>query len=178
MSDQNFETALSYTLEFEGLYSNDPADPGGSTMEGITQVEYTLYLDSKGLPHQPVRQIPMEDVRAIYKQNYWDACKCDSIAWPASCALFDFAVNSGRSRAVIELQNILKVSADGVVGNDTISHAALWNANNLTSAIMHARSAFLQELVAKRPILKKFENGWLTRVASLSRKLGLFDDVA
>ena len=40
MTAENFQACLAFTLKYEGGKSNDPRDPGGRTMEGVTQATY------------------------------------------------------------------------------------------------------------------------------------------
>ena len=77
----------------EGGYAHDPADHGGDTMEGITQVTYDKWRDALGLPHAPVRGISDDDVNAIYYNWYWLGNGCDQLAWPLSLVHFDAVVN-------------------------------------------------------------------------------------
>ena len=95
----NFERCLAITLKWEGGYSNNPDDPGGATNLGITQREYDRWRDGKQLHRQSVRLITMDEARAIYRLNYWDAMQCDSLPLGYDLCVFDAAVNSGTGRA-------------------------------------------------------------------------------
>ena len=96
----NFEKCLAITLREEGGYSNDAGDPGGMTMEGITQREYNLWRRLHHLAKRWVKRISHEELVAIYKAEYWDACKCDELEAGVDLVVFDFAVNSGVGRAL------------------------------------------------------------------------------
>ncbi len=95
-----FEKALAFTLKYEGGFVDNPADRGGPTNQGITQKTYDAYRKQQGLSSQDVRKLSVAERDWIYRRNYWDACKCDSKPPKLAIACFDFAVNSGPSRAL------------------------------------------------------------------------------
>ena len=47
--DDNFDTCLAFTLQEEGGYSDNPADPGGATNMGITLATYRQWSDNPNL---------------------------------------------------------------------------------------------------------------------------------
>jgi hypothetical protein len=51
-TNPTFDDALAFVLDWEGGYSNNPNDHGGSTYKGITQSEYSSYRIAKGLAEQ------------------------------------------------------------------------------------------------------------------------------
>lgn len=95
----NFDQSLSFVLKSEGGYSDDAKDPGGSTMNGVTQSEYSSYLAQKGLPDADVRDMQPIERDDIYKKNYWNAMECDTLSSGVDYCVFDAAVNSGPGRA-------------------------------------------------------------------------------
>jgi lysozyme family protein len=99
MASGQFEHCLSVTLKWEGEYSNHPDDPGGPTMRGITQREYDAWRKQHAAPKRPVNQIEEAELRAIYRNNYWDAMTCGDLAAGMDLCVFDAAVNSGVHRA-------------------------------------------------------------------------------
>lgn len=94
----NFEACLTQTLIFEGGYSNNSHDPGGATMNGVTQRVYDSYRRSKGRAKQPVKALLPIEREDIYKSGYWDLVNGDSVPSGVDMVLFDYAVNSGASR--------------------------------------------------------------------------------
>jgi lysozyme family protein len=95
-----FDIALAFTLKHEGGYVVDKRPHGGPTNYGIKQSTYNAWLYEKSLPFQDVKTIPMGDVRSIYYSKYWIPAGCDTMTLDQAIAVFDFAVNSGVSRAV------------------------------------------------------------------------------
>ena len=75
---ENFDRSLSVVLEHEGGYVNHPDDPGGRTNKGITQKVYEKYL-GRSVTEKEMKNINIEDVKIIYKNNYWDKVKGDEL---------------------------------------------------------------------------------------------------
>lgn len=125
-----FSRALEFTLRWEGGYVNHPADPGGETNFGVTTAVYSQYRKDKGLAMRSIRQISAVEVREIYHLRYWYAAGCDKL--PPSLALchFDWAVNSGCSRAIKTLQQVVGVRTDGIIG--PLTSQAIISAISLT----------------------------------------------
>ncbi len=95
----NFEPALGFTLQYEGGWSDHPRDPGGATMKGVT---IGVFRDFKGraVTKTELRNISDADLRAIYRKGYWNAVNADALPGGYDACMFDFAVNSGPSRAL------------------------------------------------------------------------------
>lgn len=159
---QTFPTALSKVLVYEGGYVNNPRDPGGATNKGITQSTYNAWRKTIGHPIQSVRKITSDEVAAIYKNSYWAAIKGDNLPVGIDMALFDFAVNSGVSRAIKTIQHLVGVTADGKMGPHTLK-AIADHQFMLTDKLCDARLRFLQSLHT----WSTFGKGWSSRVAKV-----------
>lgn len=117
--DPAFERCLPFTLKEEGGYSNDPHDRGGMTMEGIIQREYDKWRRARGLPTRWVKNIAPDEMRTIYRDEYWlpECAKCPA---GLDLCLFDTNVNNGVHAGVVLLQRALgNVSVDGMFGDET-----------------------------------------------------------
>ena len=155
----NFEACLAEVLKHEGLWSDHPADPGGATMMGITLRTYSAWLGREATKDE-LRNIPMEHVRQIYKSLYWDKVKGDELPRGVDLCLFDYAVNSGPRRAVVAVQDTLRVTPDGALGPKTLWALQKADAATLLGEVCQRRLAFLQSL----PIWGTFGKGWERRV--------------
>ncbi|MEY2339774.1 glycosyl hydrolase 108 family protein, partial [Acinetobacter baumannii] len=82
--DKTFQTALKRVLQHEGGYINHPSDPGGETNYGITKSVARQY-GYKG----SMKDIPMDIVEKIYKNQYWNAMSCDNFPFSVAFQLFD-----------------------------------------------------------------------------------------
>lgn len=165
----DFERALKITLIHEGGLSVDSRDPGGVTNRGITQRTYDAWV----IPHKDVRDITDDEVAEIYHAHYWTPAGCEALAWPLNSALFDFAVNSGVSRAVSKLQDILHVAPDGKFGPQTRKLAQERDAKKLAHDLNASRDNYFHAIVLSNSNLQVFLAGWLKRLSQLNKELGL-----
>lgn len=159
--NNNFEKALALVLEHEGGYVDHPKDPGGATNKGVTQAVYDAYRKVRGRGHMSVKFITDEELRAIYKFQYWDKVQGDFLPSGLDYAVFDFAVNSGVTRAAKYLQAVLGVAQDGQIGARTL--AAITGPVKTIKALCDRRMSFLRNL---RTFLT-FGRGWTRRVTEV-----------
>jgi len=169
MSASSFDAALARVLAHEGGYSNHPADPGGVTLEGVTQTVYDEYRRSKGLPREALLA-SMRGTSAwiaarndIYRARYWDKLRCDALPAGLDYAVFDYGVNSGVARAAKALQRLVDVNVDGVLGPLTLAAVAPHRPAALIAALCDERLAFLKSLKT----WAVFGTGWSRRVADV-----------
>ena len=163
-----FTKAVIHLLKLEGGYVNDPNDAGGETKYGISKRQY---------PHLDIVNLTTADAIAIYHRDYWLAYQCDNIeAFSPSiaCFLFDSVVNHRPKTAAKFLQAALKVSVDGIIGNQTlaaikqVSHDRELAGAFLTRCFMY-RADFYHDLVIDKPSQDRFFMGWVRRLFSLQQ---------
>ena len=148
MAAENFQPCLAFTLKYEGGRSNDPRDPGGRTMEGVTQRTYNAYCAKMGHGQKDVYLMLPQERDEIYHTGYWDAVKGDMLRHGEDLCVFDFAVNSGPARALARRAAVLKTP--GISTGDLIS------------GICARRLSFLHSLRT----WGHFGGGWGRRVAA------------
>lgn len=109
-----FAAAAAFVLApmIEGGYVNDPRDPGGETNFGISRRAY---------PDLDIKALTKEEALEIYKRDYWDAVRADDLPPAIALAVFDAAVNQGRSPAIQLLQRAVGTAVDGVLGPITLA---------------------------------------------------------
>lgn len=156
----SFPAALALVLKSEGGFTDNPADPGGATDDGITQATYDAYRTVQGLPLQSVRLITLDEAGAIYRHEFWDVLKDDALPAGVDYAMFDFAVNSGPPRAAKFLQHVLFLQTDGAVGPKTVDTASRADPELLCFALCLSRLRFMQSLST----WADFGKGWSARV--------------
>jgi lysozyme family protein len=159
----NFDKCLSLVLVHEGGYVNHPRDPGGATNRGVTQAVYDAYRKTRGRGAQSVKFITDDEVKAIYRFQYWDRVQGDLLPAGLDYAVFDFAVNSGVGRASKYLQAVVGTPQDGVIGARTL--AAIQSPKNAINALCDRRMSFLRNL---RTFLA-FGKGWTRRVTDVRK---------
>lgn len=164
MSTGAFEVSYQFTLGYERGYSHHPLDPGKATQDGITQAVYDEYRDQRRLPRRDVRQSTAAEREAIYRLRYWTRAACDELPSGVDYAVYDFAVNSGVSRAVKTLQMIVGTAADGVCGPRSVGRVQAFCRNYgptaLTDELCQERMRFLRALST----FATFGEGWTRRV--------------
>jgi lysozyme family protein len=163
MSD--FERSLSRVLVHEGGYSNNPKDPGGATMKGVTQRVYDDFRMARSVPKQSVKLISQAEIATLYKTRYWDMFKGDKMPAGVNYVVFDGAVNSGVAQSVKWLQRALAPhytgTIDGLVGEGTLRAIEDYgDPAELIDKICDLRLAFLKSLKT----WPTFGRGWASRV--------------
>ena len=154
----NFDQAFHQLLGHEGGYVDHPADPGGATCWGVTE----RVARANGYTG-PVKSLPVDVAKAIYKRDYWDAVRADEVPDAIRYSLFDGAVNSGVKQSVKWLQRALGVTDDGVLGPQTLQAAKAADGTTLKAKMLGARLQFMTDL----PTWPAFGKGWSRRIASL-----------
>ncbi|MEN9433893.1 MAG: hypothetical protein RLZZ422_1482 [Pseudomonadota bacterium] len=174
-----FDELFPLLIQAEGTkYVDHPNDPGSATKYGITRKTLADWRGIKPyfqLDKKEVRYLTLDEAKAIYKAHYWDVIKGDSLPIGVDYVVLDYAVNSGCSRAIKQLQTLLQVSIDGVVGDETLSalKKRLVTApalENFITQYTEARLSFLQSL--KHWVV--FGRGWghrVQRVSAISIKM-------
>ncbi|MGA7384237.1 MAG: glycosyl hydrolase 108 family protein [Methylocella sp.] len=99
MTAGNFQACLAFTLKYEGGPSDNPRDPGGPTMEGVTQATYDAFHAKKARVRRDVFAMGAAERDEIYRNEYWDLIDGDVLRAGEDLCVFDFAVNSGPARS-------------------------------------------------------------------------------
>ena len=159
----NYQASLNHVLQSEGGWSDNPADPGGATMKGITLSTYQKWKGNAHISKDDLKAISDQDVYDLYKQNYWDKIKGDDLPSGVDYMVFDASVNMGVGRASKLIQTAAGVPADGVIGNGTLE--AIKNAN--PTELMDKFSTEKEDFYKSLPTFGTFGKGWLNRVAQV-----------
>lgn len=165
------EPIIPFILSWEGGFSNNVYDAGGATYRGVTLNTFTYYCELKNLPVPTVedlKKIDMEVFTDIFRVLFWDRLSADKISdQSVANILVDWLWCSG-IYAVKETQQILRVKADGIMGEITLSAINNYEPKHLFEQIKSSRIAFLNRIVERNYTQKIFLRGWLRRVESLS----------
>jgi lysozyme family protein len=129
-------------------------------MRGVIQRVYDGYRERKGQARQTVRLITEDELRDIYRGNYWRLVSADQLPAGLDLAVFDFGVNSGPARAVRYLQACLGVVQDGHMGPATVQAANRADAAEMVAALCNARRKFVRQ-IRTYPV---FGKGWERRI--------------
>jgi lysozyme family protein len=173
MASTPFESSLPFILRWEGGFVDHPNDPGGRTNKGVTQRVYTSWLARRGLSHRDVKTITDAEVKAIYEADYWLPPRCDQLPVRLDLVQFDTAVNMGVRRAVRFLQGALDCGVDGQFGPATTRAVAECDARTTLAGYCDIREAYYRRLAVAKPELQVFLRGWMNRLNSLRKEVGL-----
>ena len=149
---KSFKEIIEKVLEHEGGYVNDPKDLGGETKYGITKRFY---------PDIDIKNLTIEQATEIYKKDYWDKNKVESLPQNLWHIYFDMCVNMGKRTAVKVLQRAAvnkgrDIEVDGGLGPMTIG--ALKGVE--LDRVRAFRVKYYVDLITARPEQEKFFLGW------------------
>ena len=152
---KNFDEIIEKVLEHEGGYVNDPKDLGGETNFGITKRFY---------PDVDIKNLTIEQAKQIYKKDYWDQNRVESLPQELWHIFFDMCINMGRRTAVKILQRAAKnkgrnIAVDGGMGPATIG--ALRGVE--IDRVRAFRVKYYVDLITAKPEQEKFYLGWFRR---------------
>ena len=171
-----FEEAYAITAKYEGGYVNDKDDTGGETIFGVARNFWPALgmwntLDTykkQGLKGKALEQACrdnhdfMREVETVYYNQFWLPIYGNDITnQNYANALYDFAVNTGVTRAVKYAQQVTNQTQDGKMGKITL--AAINASEDFLTKYTERRIKFYNDLVAKRPSNAKFLKGWTNR---------------
>lgn len=148
----NIDQAVAILLRHEGGYSDNPADPGGKTMYGITERVARQHGYTGDM-----RDLPLSVATTIYRKQYWAMIKADDLPDELRFHVFDAAVNSGHVQAIKWLQRAAGVKDDGIVGPMTLKAAASVSPAKYSAT----RLRFMTDLKN----WPTFGKGWARRIA-------------
>lgn len=161
----NFRKSLALVLQHEGGYVNHPMDKGGPTNKGVTQRTYDAYRRARNAGSRSVKFITDDEVGDIYRSRYWDVVRGDDLPWGVDYVTFDFAVNSGPSRAAQFLQRAVGTDDDGAIGPITLAAVEKRDPIGLINQVLDARMAWLRGLWN----WGTFGRGWTNRVSGVRK---------
>jgi lysozyme family protein len=156
---KTFEEIIEKVLEHEGGYVNDPKDLGGETKYGITKRFY---------PKIDIKNLTIEQAKEIYKKDYWDRNRVETLPQNLWHIFFDMCVNMGRRTAVKVLQRAANnkgrdIDVDGGLGPATIK--ALKGVE--LDRVRAFRVKYYVDLITAKPEQEKFFLGWFRRATEV-----------
>lgn len=155
----SFEIAVDKVFWLEGGYVNDPADPGGETIYGITKRDHPdLWANG-----QPTK----EQAKERYKRDYWNPL-WEQLSQPIASELLETCVVMGVKNGVLCLQKALNrfgqsLTADGSFGSKTLFACSLVKEDSLLRDFRVEQIIRAIKLAEEKPELKKFVRQWIWR---------------
>lgn len=157
-----------FILRWEGGFVDDPLDRGGATNKGITIGTFRNFYGKDATVEQ-LKNITDEQWLHIFKSGYWDKWKADDIENQSIANIVvDWAWGSGAATSIKQVQKILGVAVDGIVGDDTLTAINIAGQRRLFVKIHNRRIEFVENIVKRDPSQARFLKGWKNRINSLT----------
>jgi lysozyme family protein len=164
-----------YSLQFRACVrrviddmEDDPSDPGRLTHDGGGPTRYGI--SGNGNPDLDIVNLTRERAVQRYHERYWAPIRADELPYEIALVLFDFYVQN-QAAAVVELQKVLRVEADGVVGPDTIA-AAHHIPKAKALRFISERIGWYELLASSHPRQAPNLRGWRWRMTKLACAIG------
>lgn len=167
----NFNKAFQLTVGHEGGYTTNRTDRGNWTsgQVGVGELRGTKYgISAMAYPKEDIKNLTLDRAKQLYKRDYWDKSKCDSLPNGVRFHVFDCAVNSGVKRAIQTLQQAAGVKDDGLIGPQTLGAVNAIDERDLLLKFYASRVSFYTGIST----FGTFGKGWMNRVAS-NLKIGV-----
>lgn len=158
---------LDNEVKLEGGLVNNPFDKGGITKFGITKPTLAWFrkVDVRTITDDDIRNLTSSDAEVIFEAKFVKGPGFDII--PDSVLksnLVDFAILSGPSIAILNLQDVLGVEGDGKIGPKTTAALSKASLPDINIQIVKKRLAMVCRLVEKDPSQRQFLAGWVNRI--------------
>lgn len=148
----------------EGGYSDRRDDPGNWTggQIGVGILKGTKYgVAANTYPHLNIKALTWEQAKAIYRTDFWDKVRGDTLPGAVAYSALDGAINSGPQRSIMWLQRAAGVADDGLWGPVSALAIKQIDANDLVLRYNAARLDFMTRL-KNWPAASR---GWARRIA-------------
>jgi lysozyme family protein len=155
----DFFLAIDRVLKSEGGYVNDPNDPGGETIYGISRRSFPNFNGGD------FKNATREQAVRLYYDEFWRKVNADKMPEDLQYQALDFAVNSGIHTAIRKLQSAAGVADDGWWG--PVTQAAV--AATPPAVLIIRFAAERLDYMRKLKNWKFHGAGWAARMADVLR---------
>lgn len=177
MTSTELEHTAGWTIDtFEGhLFTDDPVDAGGATKFGITQRTLAYwrkhYLGLQTTTKKDVMDLTRELAVKIAIDVFATENRLAEFKnWRTFLIAYDYHFHSG-NQAIEDLQRILGVASDGLIGRQTLEAEATSHPVFTSFKLLTAREEFMERLIERKPSQRKYMFGWWIRTTKIQRKL-------
>jgi len=164
----DFLNAVSYIIDHEGGFTDDPDDSGNWTSgkPGIGILKGTKYgISAASYPNLDIKNLTKEQARQIYYDDFWNPCQCDLLPDVVKLGVLEVATMSSCKTAISLLQKAINkpsIVVDGVIGPKTINAALTSDLTALRYG--RERSKVYVSAIKKSPVKIKYLSGWMDRI--------------
>jgi lysozyme family protein len=164
-----------FLMTAEGELSTDPRDAGNWTsgMCFIGTCKGTKFgISAAAYPDLDIANLTSEAALALARRDYWTPCHCDAFPPALAVVVADAAYTSGPLTAKRALQRALLVTADGIIGPETLAAVASAAVAHSVAGLRSGLEDLLVEFMAQREVyetglssFRTFGLGWTRRNA-------------
>lgn len=177
-----FEPCFEKVIKREGGYKliDIPGDRGGQTYAGISRIKNKAWDGWDKVDRREFDDALKGMVKDFYKNEFWNKIYGDVIGFQsAAYNIFEFAVNAGLQTSIRLCQRIIKVSVDGIFGDNTLKALNSFIADEKDEKIFILSFSLMKVIRYKSIVMndprrtddllvsnQKFLCGWINRVES------------
>lgn len=151
-------------------------DNGGPTKYGVTQTTMNAFSAARGEKPMDVKTITPDDAKFIAREMYYKQPKFDMLPDRVGVAAFDYGYQSGPVQAIKDLQRVVGVKVDGLMGPGTKKAVERYVAENgeddLLAKYLGRRQVLYSTLIRNQPqVHARNAKGYANRLAGLTQYL-------
>lgn len=159
----NFDFAFGFSIKHEGGFVDHELDRGGATKYGIT-INTLSKWRQKEVTIDDVRDLSLEEAKNIYRAWYFNPLKLDQCYNAVtSTIIFDQAINRGTHTVAKEIQFLLGVKQDGIIGPKSLQALNEVNQKEFQIEFFKVSQLSYVNIVQNRPNQTVFLKGWINR---------------
>lgn len=166
----NYKQIIPFILSWEGGFCNRKNDRGGATNKGVTINTWRGYCAKKGKPAtiETLKAMTTSEWEEIFKTMYWDALRLDKVTdQNVANIMVDWAWASGVGTAARQLQKLVGVKVDGIIGNKTLAAVNSTSGLPLFGRIKQMRLLFVKSIAKNDKSQQENLRGWERRINSI-----------
>lgn len=163
---RNQPLAQQFELARKRGWSDDPDDPGGPTMIDVTLKTYSSFRKKKGFIttfKEDLHNISFEEWKEILKTLFWDRWRADEILSPGIAHLLVDWIWASGPKTIRNVQKLIDVKADGIVGPKTLMAINGINSDQLFYRLYYERVNYYQSCRGAG----KYFRGWINRLNAI-----------
>ena len=168
---KDFDLALNFIMKAEGQISSHVADPGGTTIWGISERYYPDLVRQLVELFQAGRHEQIQRMVHEFYLHQWQVHRFYYLPFPISVLTFDFFVNTGK-RAIFTLQRVLRdfsyrnICVDGIIGeqtSDAVVDSCLVHSHFYVGQIYTLQRVRYYANLGRYRRFRQFFRGWINR---------------
>ncbi len=123
-------------------------------------------ITQRDLPGVDIRSLTADVAMSYYRREFWPSYYNQIDSQVVANKLFDMGVLFGLTEAIMLLQLILNLHADGAFGSMTLSSVNAQPPDQFLSQYKQRLATHARNIVAAKPSQVIFLQGWLNRINS------------